>query len=59
MAKDIGMTKASTLYVLSYLAEPAKFYSYTPTIQRMIDLFEIEGQNSNQGRNDLSNSELA
>ena len=56
---DIGMTKASKLYVLSYFAEPAKFYGYTPTIQRIIDSFEIQRQNSNETRNDLSNSELA
>jgi hypothetical protein len=59
MATDIGMTKAGKLYVLSYLAEPAKFYSYMPTIQRMIESFGIEGQSSNETRNDLSNSELA
>jgi eukaryotic-like serine/threonine-protein kinase len=59
MAMDIGMTKAGKLYVLTYSAEPAKFYSYLPTIQRMIDSFEIEGLNSNESRNDLSNSELA
>ena len=41
---DIGMTKASKLYVLSYLAEPAKFSSYMPTIQRMIDSFGIDQQ---------------
>jgi eukaryotic-like serine/threonine-protein kinase len=59
MAMDIGMTKAGKLYVLTYSAEPAKFYSYIPTIQRMIDSFQIEGLNSNESRNDLSNSELA
>jgi hypothetical protein len=59
MAMDIGLTKAGKLYVLSYSAEPAKFYIYMPTIQRMIDSFEIEGQSSNESRHNLSNSELA
>jgi hypothetical protein len=59
MAMDIGMTKGGKLYVLSYSAEPVKFYGYLPTIQRMIDSFKTEGQNSNESRNDPSNSELA
>jgi len=59
MAMDIGMTKAGKLYVLTYSAEPAKFYVYMPTIQRMIDSFEIEGLKSNESRHNLSNSELA
>ncbi len=58
MAMDIGMTKGGKLYVLSYSAEPAKFYIYVPTIQKMIDSFEIEGRNSNESRPNLSNSEL-
>ncbi|MDQ6668774.1 MAG: hypothetical protein M3Y53_11205 [Thermoproteota archaeon] len=41
MAMDIGMTNGDKVYVLSYLAEPAKFLFYLPTIQKMIDSFEI------------------
>jgi hypothetical protein len=59
MAMDIGMTIANKLYVLSYLAEPAKFNSHMPTIQWLIDSFRIEGQNSHESGNDISNSELA
>jgi hypothetical protein len=42
MAMDIGMTNGDKVYVLSYLAEPAKFLFYLPTIQKMIDSFEIQ-----------------
>jgi hypothetical protein len=42
MTMDIGMTNGDKVYVLSYLADPAKFLSYLPTIQRMIDSFEIQ-----------------
>jgi hypothetical protein len=41
MAMDIGMTNGDKVYVLSYLAEPAKFLFYLPTIQKMIDSFGI------------------
>ena len=41
MAMDIGMTNGDKVYVLSYLAEPAKFLFYLPTMQKMIDSFEI------------------
>jgi len=41
MAMDIGMTNNDKVYVLSYLADPAKFLFYLPTIQKMIDSFEI------------------
>ena len=59
MAMNIGMTKPSKLYVLSYLVEPAKFYNHMPTIQLMIDSFGLEGQNGNESGNELPNSELA
>jgi len=59
MAMNIGMTKPSKLYVLSYLVEPAKFYNHMPTIQLMIDSFGLEGQNGNDSKNELPNSELA
>jgi hypothetical protein len=42
MAMDIGMTNGDKVYVLSYLADPAKFLRYLPTIQKMIDSFEIQ-----------------
>jgi hypothetical protein len=42
MAMDIGMTNGYNVYVLSYLADPAKFLIYLPTIQKMIDSFEIQ-----------------
>ena len=42
MAMDIGMTNSDKVYVLSYLAEPAKFFRYLPIIQKMIDSFEIQ-----------------
>ncbi|MGB6673565.1 MAG: hypothetical protein WBE34_14130 [Candidatus Nitrosopolaris sp.] len=42
MAMDIGMTNGCNVYVISYLAEPAKFLFYLPTIQKMIDSFEIQ-----------------
>ena len=59
LAMDIGMLKGGKVYWLSYIAEPAKFYSYIPTIQRMIDSFTVKGQsNSNETRNNLSNSNI-
>jgi PsbP-like protein len=42
MAMDIGMTNGYNVYVLSYLADPAKFLICLPTIQKMIDSFEIQ-----------------
>jgi hypothetical protein len=48
MAMDIGTTKRDKAYVISYFAEPTKFSYYLPTIQRMIESFEI--QNSNGGK---------
>jgi hypothetical protein len=42
MAMDIGMTNGDKVYVLSYLADPAKFLFHLPTIQKMIDSFEIQ-----------------
>jgi hypothetical protein len=42
MAMDIGMTNGYNVYVLSYLADPAKFLIYLATIQKMIDSFEIQ-----------------
>ena len=42
MAMDIGMPNGYNVYVLSYLADPAKFLIYLPTIQKMIDSFEIQ-----------------
>jgi len=42
MAMDIGVTNGDKVFVLSYLADQAKFSFYLPTIQKMIDSFEIE-----------------
>ena len=42
MAMDIGIRNGDKVYILSYLAEPAKFSLYLPTIQKMIDSFEIQ-----------------
>ena len=42
MAMDIGVPNGDKVFVLSYLADPAKFSFYLPTIQKMIDFFEIE-----------------
>ena len=42
MAMDSVVTNSDKVYVLSYLAVPAKFSFYLPTIQKMIDSFEIE-----------------
>jgi hypothetical protein len=42
MAMDIGVPNGDKVFVLSYLADPAKFSFYLPTIQKMIDSFEIE-----------------
>lgn len=36
------MPNGDKVYVLSYLAEPAKFSFYLPTIQKMIYSFEIQ-----------------
>jgi hypothetical protein len=59
-ATNIIMLSGIKKYEITYyIAQQAKFSSYLPTIQRMIDSFEILGLNSNEGRNDLSNSELA
>jgi hypothetical protein len=58
LVMDIGIIKVGKLYWLSYIAQPAKFYSYMPTIQRMIHSFAIEGQSSNENRNNLSNLDI-
>ena len=42
MAMDIGLLNGDKIYVLSFLADPPKFWSYLPTIQKMIDSFEIQ-----------------
>jgi PsbP-like protein len=42
MAMDIGMENGDKVYILSYLAEPSKFFRYLPTIQKMVDSFEIQ-----------------
>ncbi|HYT01396.1 MAG TPA: hypothetical protein VEL70_00720, partial [Candidatus Acidoferrum sp.] len=42
MAMDIGLLNGDKIYVLLYLADPPKFWFYLPTIQRMIDSFEIQ-----------------
>jgi hypothetical protein len=42
IAMDIGIRNGDKVYILSYLAETAKFSLYLPTIQKMIDSFEIQ-----------------
>ena len=42
MTMDIGVPNGDKVFVLSFLADPAKFSFYLPTIQKMIDFFEIE-----------------
>lgn len=41
MAMDIGVPMVIK-YLISYLADPAKYSFYLPTIQKTIDSFEIE-----------------
>ena len=41
-AMDIGtISNDNRVYIISYYAEPVKYCRYLPTIQRMIDSFEI------------------
>ena len=42
-AMDILTNKGNNLYFLSYNADITKYSSYLPTIQKMIDSFEITG----------------
>jgi len=58
LVMDIVMLKAGKVYWLSYIAELTKFYSYMPTIQRMIHSFVVEGQSSNGTRTLLSNLDI-
>lgn len=45
----IWMIKGSNVYTISFNSEPSKFLTYAPTVQKMIDTFEIT--NSTKGAN--------
>jgi eukaryotic-like serine/threonine-protein kinase len=38
---DIWTIKDNKAYIINYLAETGKYTSYLPTIQKMVDSFEI------------------
>jgi hypothetical protein len=39
-ALDLGTTENNRVYVFRYTAQESKFYSYLPTIEKMIDSFK-------------------